>query len=65
MHMQITSSDKIHNNPLKFEILDVATKTVNAIPSQYLLNVDPLMKRILLFICYCIFRIFRFSAFVF
>jgi hypothetical protein len=41
MHMQITSSDKIHKlTPLKFEILDVATKTVNAIPSQYLLNVS-------------------------
>jgi hypothetical protein len=38
--MQITSSEKINKlTPLKFEVLDVARKTINAIPSQYLLTV--------------------------
>jgi hypothetical protein len=41
MYMQVTSSEKIHKlTPLKFEVLDVARKTINAIPSQYLLNVS-------------------------
>jgi hypothetical protein len=43
MYMQInTSSEKIHKlTPLKFEVLDVARKTINAIPSQYfILNVS-------------------------
>jgi hypothetical protein len=43
MYMQInTSSEKIHKlTPLKFEILNVARKTINAIPSQYfMLNVS-------------------------
>ena len=40
--MIITSSEKIHKllTPLKFEVLDVARKTINAIPSQFLLNVS-------------------------
>jgi hypothetical protein len=43
MYMQInTSSEKIHKlTPLKFEVLDVARKTINAISSQYfILNVS-------------------------
>ena len=41
MYMQITTSEKIHKlTPLKFEVLGVARKTINAIPSQYLLNVS-------------------------
>ena len=41
--MQInTSSEKIHKlTSLKFEVLNVAEKTINAIPSQYfILNVS-------------------------
>jgi hypothetical protein len=51
MYMQTnTFSEKIHKlTPLKFEVLDVARKTINAIPSQYFILICK-CERIVLFI---------------